>query len=249
MFITLFSVPAFLTVPVRVLWMTGMKFIMDDLAGLSTRRPYFDERPVRVRNVLDPVARGLVSHRILWCTLSILPASGPSPATEARLLSFNRTQSRVVTGLLTRHNTPRRLLNLMGLSNNPPCRKCGTEEETSAHILCECEALASLIHAHLGSFFWGPEDIMNLIIRAIWNFAKGTGLLWTGVSLWGTRGLFWGLGASDPQGPEPKYYSFIFPTLSGTHSVIWSRQFPFSVFDRVVKWRKIRVLIDGDGRT
>jgi len=30
----------------------------------------------------------------------------------------------------------------------------GTEEETSAHILCECEALASLRHAHLGSFSW-----------------------------------------------------------------------------------------------
>jgi len=29
---------------------------------------------------------------------------GPSPATKAQLLSFNRAQSRVVTGLLTRHN-------------------------------------------------------------------------------------------------------------------------------------------------
>ena len=25
--------------------------------------------------------------------------------------------------------------------NNPICRKCDTEEETSVHILCECEAL------------------------------------------------------------------------------------------------------------
>jgi hypothetical protein len=30
----------------------------------------------------------------------------------------------------------------MGLCNDPMCRKCGTEEETSVHILCECEALA-----------------------------------------------------------------------------------------------------------
>ena len=34
----------------------------------------------------------------------------PSPATKTCLLSFNRTQSRVVTGLLTRHNTLRRHL-------------------------------------------------------------------------------------------------------------------------------------------
>jgi hypothetical protein len=65
----------------------------------------------------------------------------------------------------------------MGLSNNPMCRKCGTEEETSIHILYECEALASLRHAYLGSFFLDPEDIMELGLGDIWNFAKGTGLL------------------------------------------------------------------------
>ena len=75
--------------------------------------------------------------------------SGPNLATGARLLSFNRTQSRVVIGLLTGHNTLRRHPHVMGLSNNPTCRKCGTEEETSVHILGECEALASLSHRFL----------------------------------------------------------------------------------------------------
>jgi len=36
--------------------------------------------------------------------------SGPDLATRARLLSFNRTQSRIVIGLLTGHNTLRRHL-------------------------------------------------------------------------------------------------------------------------------------------
>jgi hypothetical protein len=65
----------------------------------------------------------------------------------------------------------------MGLYNDPICRKCVTEEETSVHILCECEALASLGHAYLGSFFLGLEDIRVLGMGAIWNFAKGTELL------------------------------------------------------------------------
>ena len=103
--------------------------------------------------------------------------SGPDLAIGARLLYFNRTQSTVVIGLLTGHNTLRRHLYIMGLSNNPTYRKCGTEEETSVHILCECEALASLRHAYLGSFFLDPEDIRVLGMGAIWNFAKGTDLL------------------------------------------------------------------------
>jgi len=57
--------------------------------------------------------------------------SVPNLATRAWLLSFNRTQSGVVIGLLTGHNTLRRHLYIMGMSNNPTCRKCGTEEETS----------------------------------------------------------------------------------------------------------------------
>jgi len=71
----------------------------------------------------------------------------------------------------------RRHLYIMGLSNNLTCRKCGTEEETSVHILCECGAFASLRHTYLGSFFLDREDIRELSIGGIWNFAKGTGLL------------------------------------------------------------------------
>jgi hypothetical protein len=105
--------------------------------------------------------------------------SGPNLATGARLLSFNRTQARVVIGLLTGHtcNTMRRHLHIMGLSNNPIGGKCGIEEETSVHILRECEALASLRYIYLGSFFLDPEDIRVLGMGVISKFAEGTGLL------------------------------------------------------------------------
>jgi len=52
-------------------------------------------------------------------------------------------------------NTLRRHLFLRGLLDSPLCKRYGAEGETSAHILCECEALASLGHAYLGSFFPG----------------------------------------------------------------------------------------------
>jgi hypothetical protein len=50
----------------------------------------------------------------------------------------------------------------MGLINDPACSKCGTGDETSVHILCECEALASLRHQYLSSFFLDPADIRVL---------------------------------------------------------------------------------------
>ena len=78
----------------------------------------------------------------------------------------------------------------MGLTISSLCRRCAEEDKTSAHILSECEALASLRHVYLGSFFFfNPENIKSLCLGAIWNFSKGTGLSWTGIRLWGTKGL------------------------------------------------------------
>jgi len=77
-----------------------------------------------------------------------------------------------------------------GLNNNPTCRKCGTEEETSANTLCECEVLASLRHTYLVSYFFEPRDIRKLSTGAIWKFGKGTGLLYPSIRSWGTNSLF-----------------------------------------------------------
>jgi ribonuclease HI len=102
--------------------------------------------------------------------------SGPDTAARTALMSsFNRGQSRVVTGLLTGHNTLRRRLHTVGLADSPLCRKCGAEEETSAHVLCECEALVTLRLIYLGSFFLDPENVRGLSLRAIWNFLSRTG--------------------------------------------------------------------------
>jgi hypothetical protein len=49
----------------------------------------------------------------------------------------------------------------MGLTGSP---LCGAEDGTFAHILCECEVLASLRQVYLSSFFLDPEDIKVLIM-------------------------------------------------------------------------------------
>jgi len=45
-------------------------------------------------------------------------------------------------------------------------------------ILSLSEALASLGHTYQSSFLLDPEDMSKLSIEAIWNFTKGTGLLY-----------------------------------------------------------------------
>ena len=68
--------------------------------------------------------------------------------------------------------------------NKPPAymkrrrrfRWCGAEEETSAHILCKCEAVVVLRHSYLGSFFLDPEDVRSLSMGAIRNRSKRTGM-------------------------------------------------------------------------
>ena len=77
----------------------------------------------------------------------------------------------------------------MSLSDSQLCGRRGAEDETSAHILFECEALASLRHVYLGSFFLDPEDIKRLGLETIWKFSKGTGIPWTDIRLWGTKAL------------------------------------------------------------
>jgi len=64
---------------------------------------------------------------------------------------------------------------VMGLTNSPLCRRLGADDETSDHILCECEDLVSLKNVYLCPFFLEPEDINSISLGAIWNFNIATG--------------------------------------------------------------------------
>jgi hypothetical protein len=143
---------------------------------------------------------GVESGRGVTLTPHTLLVPRSKNKVELYLLSFNRIQSRVVTGLLTGHNTLRRHLHLMRLTDCPLCRKCGADDETSAHILCQCEALASLRHAYLGSFFSEPEEITSISLGTIWRFSKAAGLPW--VVIWSTKGPFLRLRCIGVVGPR-----------------------------------------------
>jgi hypothetical protein len=90
--------------------------------------------------------------------------SGLSLAAKAQLLSLTGQNPGSLLAFL--QYTLIRHSYLMEFISNSTCRMCGTEEETSVHILCKCEALASLRHAHVGSFFLDTDDSRVLSIGA-----------------------------------------------------------------------------------
>ena len=130
--------------------------IADELARCGSVRGFMGPEPVLGvfrQSVQYKLNHWVINqHRVRWCGLDGTQRQaqelimGPNLDAKAKLMSFNRTQSTAVIGLLTGHNTLRRHLHILGLTDSPLCRKCGGVEETSAHILCECEALASLRH-------------------------------------------------------------------------------------------------------
>jgi len=111
----------------------------------------------------------LLSQIIYTCkTLYMFRSFRPSSGAQNCVYSNGVCQNsccyllqQVAAAVCTGHNTLRRHLHIIGLCNDPMYRKFGTEEETSVHILCECEALASPRHAYLGSFFWTRRTYGN----------------------------------------------------------------------------------------
>jgi len=136
--------------------------IANKLAGDSSVQNFVGPEPflgVSKQNIRRNIKSWVDNqHLVLWrgpCSKPIQAReliSGPNLATMAWLLPFNRTQTRAVIGLLTGHNTLRRHLYEMGMSNNPICRKCGTEEETK---FTSCVRVRPWLHSD--THIWAPS--------------------------------------------------------------------------------------------
>jgi len=161
--------------------------IADELARGGSGLGFLGPEPalgVSRRDIQCKLSRWLgKEHWARWGSLSNIQRqareliAGLDLGAWTKVMSFNRTESRALIGLVTGHNTLRRHLYLLGLQVSPLCRKCGAMVETSAHILCECEALDSLRHAHLDSFFLEPMDIQRSSLGATWSFRNALGSL------------------------------------------------------------------------
>ncbi|KAJ8937661.1 hypothetical protein NQ318_011345 [Aromia moschata] len=113
-----------------------------------------------------------------------LIALGESPRVETFadvhwrtiLGQLNRLHKWIV-GLFTGHCPLMRHHTTIGGENDPDCRRCGEEEETSFHILCECPALAAIRYSILGAITIEPKEVTDAPLETVLKFLKETGLM------------------------------------------------------------------------
>jgi hypothetical protein len=93
------------------------------------------------------------------------------------LLRPNRDQLRWVVGLLTGHCHLKGHLSKLGLTADPNCERCLEDDESSIHILCDCEAVAYTRFRHLGQYFMEPSDYYDAPIDKVLHFIRSVELI------------------------------------------------------------------------
>jgi len=57
------------------------------------------------------------------------------------ILLYERRTLKIILEMITGHCRLRKHLHTIGIASEPDCRKCGIEEETAHHIVCECKKI------------------------------------------------------------------------------------------------------------
>jgi hypothetical protein len=89
-----------------------------------------------------------------------------------------RNLLRIMMGLLTGHCHVRWHLFNLGLVGSPGCGRCIQAFEMVLHVLCDCEALATLRFRHLGQHFMKRDDFDDISVSSVLHFVQGAVHCW-----------------------------------------------------------------------
>ncbi|XP_018314104.1 uncharacterized protein [Mycetomoellerius zeteki] len=87
----------------------------------------------------------------------VLLGETPSRNLARSIRALRRGEARLAVQIYTGHGFTNYHMHKLGHSDNPRCRKCEHEEETSLYVLCECPAYAGQRRLFLCSVFLEPE--------------------------------------------------------------------------------------------
>lgn len=91
------------------------------------------------------------------------------------LLRLSKSRLRMVTCVLTGHGPFNKHLFNLGVTDSPLCRACMETEETAAHVMLHCTAVAQYRAKHLGELRCLPE--VTIDIKGLVNFLEELGWL------------------------------------------------------------------------
>lgn len=99
----------------------------------------------------------------------------PSEKLTKKLLSLNKMELSVITGILSGHIRLNGYLRRIGIRDDPDCNFCGLSEESAIHFLCNCPNLSHIRQAIFGLNMLTPNEVMIQPVRKIYSFVRQTG--------------------------------------------------------------------------
>lgn len=101
----------------------------------------------------------------------------PSKERKANeLLSYGRSTLKTIIETITGHCSLRKHLHTMGKTPEPDCRKCGWEDETGFHVLCDCPAIMAIRNRIFGRHILTPQQVMEEPLWKVAQLIKEAGL-------------------------------------------------------------------------
>ena len=142
----------------------------DELARRGSEVTVYGPEPIvplpysRLRGMIRQRTKEL--HRANWgehshCRQAKEALPEIDSSLSSKLLKLKRHQLRLVTSALTGHGSFNKHLSVLGVTDSPLCRACMEREETAAHVLLECPAVAPYRATHLAMARTLPEVVRN----------------------------------------------------------------------------------------
>ena len=95
-----------------------------------------------------------------------------SPKRANQMLSLNKVDLRLLTGLFTGHCSLKYHLHKIGKADSNSCRLCNEAPETAEHILCVCEAASTKRLTYFSKATLTPIEVMKMSPKSILSFTK-----------------------------------------------------------------------------